>query len=295
MKAEPVHSNPASQTSPGEDAEPVGSVGFFKSLFSGDRFQFELGLRRAQPDWFVLTGAPGDEVLLDRSRWLESDVGLPDGMVWSPPADALLQELLNHYFHSPEGIGPATTPSEVARSLSRGWKPDFLLLSRDTRDGFRFVGGSVCFPSGWAPEEKLGLGLESIHDPVPSLNGQLASRINTFLDRLRPGASFERFNWGVAALPDRNHHPRRGLPRLTRGYPLSKAWLRLEHQSFHALPCTGGIVFLIDVSVHSADQVFVDRETALSFANQIRTMPHEVAVYKGLDAVRGQWIESLGG
>jgi len=294
MNVEPVQQGPASHTNSDGNADPVGSVGFFKSLFSGDRFQFELGLRRAQPDWFVLTGAPGDEVLLDRSRWLASEEGCPEGVVWSPPADALLQELVDHYFHFPEGIGPAISPSEVARSLSRRWKPDFLLLSRDSRDGFRFVGGSVCFPSGWAPEEKLGLGLESIHDPVPGLNGQLGSRINTFLDRLRPGTSFERFNWGVAAVPDRNHHPHRGLPRLTRGYPLSKAWLRLEHQSFHALPRTGGIVFLIDLSVHPADRILADRATALSFANQIRTMPEEVAVYKGLDAVRDPWIESLG-
>jgi Protein of unknown function (DUF3445) len=295
MKAEPVHSGPALNTSFGGNDDQVGSVGFFRSLFSGERFQFELGLRRALPDWFVLNDGLGDEVLLDRSQWLESEGSWPDGVVWSPSADALLQELMERCFQSPAGIEPAVAPSEVARSLSRRWKPDFLLLSRDARDGFRFVGGSVCFPSGWAPEEKLGLGLESIHDPVPGLNGHLASRINTFLDRLRPGTSFERFNWGVAAVPDRNHHPRRGLPRLTRGYPLSKAWLRLEHQSFHALPRTGGVVFLIDLSVHSAGPILADRETSLNFANQLRTMPHEVAVYKGLDAVRDQWIESLEG
>ena len=185
-------------------------------------------------------------------------------------------------------------PSEVARSLSRRWKTDFLLLSRDAEERFRFVGGSVCFPSGWAPGEKLGLGLEAIHDPVPDLNAQLASRINTFLGRLQPGTSFERFNWGVAAVSDRNHHPRRGLPRLIRGYPLSGAWLRLEHQSFHALPRTGGIVFLIDLTVHPIGPVLADHATARGFAHQLRTMPHEVAVYKGLDAVRDEWVDGLG-
>jgi len=295
MKAEPVHSGPALKTSSGGKADQVGSVGFFKSLFSGERFQFELGLRRARPDWFVLNGGPDDEVLLDRSRWLGSKGDGLDGVVWSPSADALLRELWDHAFHSPAGIDPAMAPSEVARSLSRRWKPDFLLLSRNAEDQFRFVGGAVCFPSGWAPEEKLGLGLESIHDPVPGLNGQLASRIHTFLGRLQPGTSFERFNWGVAAVPDRNHHPRRGLPRLNRGHPLSKAWLRLEHQSFHALPGTRGILFLIDLSVHPIHAVLSDGATALGFAQQLRTMPHEVAVYKGLDAVRDLWIEGLGG
>ena len=294
MNSQPVQSGPALATSSGGKVGPPGSRDFFRDLFSGERFQFELGLRRAQPDWFALTEALGDDVLVDRSRWLGSRGEVPDGVVWSPSADSLLRELLDHTFHSPAGIDPAMAPSEVARSLSRRWKPDFLLLSRNAADQFRFVGGAVCFPSGWAPEEKLGLELESIHDPVPGLNGQLASRIQTFLGRLLPGTSFERFNWGVAAVPDRNHHPRRGLPRLNRGHPLSKAWLRLEHQSFHALPGTRGIVFLIDLSVHPADRILADRETALRFVHQLRTMPPEVAGYKGLDGVRDELIERLG-
>lgn len=294
MKADPVHSGPALQNSFGENADGVGLAQFFRNLFSRKHFQFELGLRRARHGWFALDGQASDEVLLDRSRWLGLEGDGPDGVVWSPSADLLLGDLLNHYFHSPEGMDIAKSPCEVARSLSRRWPPDFLLLSKEDGYGFRFVGGSVCCPSGWAPEEKLGLGLESIHDPVPGLNGQLASHINTFLDRLRPGTSFERFNWGVAAVPDRNHHPLRGLPRLNRGFLLSKAWLRLEHQSFHALPGTGGIVFLIDLSVHSLEQVLADRETGFGFAHQLHSMSQEVAVYKGLDAVRDEWAQGLG-
>ena len=65
-----------------------------------------------------------------------------------------------------------------------------------------FVAGAICFPSSWAPEEKLGLPVHTIHDPVPTLNEQLGARIGKFLAGIRPGKAWERVNWGLSGSPD---------------------------------------------------------------------------------------------
>ena len=69
------------------------------------------------------------------------------------------------------------------------------------------MAGAICFPSSWAPEEKLGLPVHTIHDPVPTLNEQLGVRIGKFLAGIRPGKAWERVNWGLSGSPGLNQHP----------------------------------------------------------------------------------------
>lgn len=74
---------------------------------------------------------------------------------------------------------------------------------------------------------------------------------------------------------------------------MEKAWLRVEHQSFHALPQSGGIVFLIHLTIHSVGDLVSDFQVASGMARQLQTMSEEVAKYKGLAAVREPWVRWL--
>lgn len=170
---------------------------------------------------------------------------------------------------------------------------DWVVLHPNDRIEYVLRGGVVCFPSGWALREKIGLSLAQIHAIVPGLNEALQGRIDSFLSALKPGETFERSNWGLAADAELNHHPSRQLPRLSENAPLSETWIRLEHQLLYRLPKTQALLFAIRVSLHSLDDVSRFPGAAARIAHALRTMPEAVAAYKGIAPARAQLIRQL--
>ncbi len=256
-------------------------------LFSGDRYAFQFGMHRADADWFDLVGSDPD-ALADRRRWLAET---PERcLVWHPEAGPVLKETLELFSGQPL-LGASM---EAMAGFSASWEPDFLLLRR-TEDGeFRLAGGAVCFPSSWDVREKLGLDVTAIHDVVPTLNASLGARIRTFLGRLPPSGVFERENWGLAAHGERNAHPERGLPRLGPGATVATTWLRVEHQAFRALPASGGILFIIRLTVHPLAEVLAIPGARDLFVRQLESMPAEIAVYKGIAPARDALVREIG-
>ena len=277
------------ETGPGHSHDVVidpGSREAIGRLFRADRFRFEFGMRRGDDRWFAPT--PANHPALDeRRRWLAA--APDDCILWRPEAAPVFAEMLE-LFGPSEG---AADPAGLARLAAR-WEPDLLLLRRDGDGETRLVGGAVCFPSSWTPAEKLGLTVDAIHSPVPTVNAELGPRIRTFLARLPEGAVFERENWGLAAVPDMNMHPRLGLPRLGPGTPLEQVWLRLERQAFRALPKSGGVLFIIRLTVHPLEEALADPEVRAGFVRALATMPDEIAAYKGVAAVRAGLCHRLG-
>ncbi len=213
--------------------------------------------RRWEPDW-VLLRRPRKTERMEDGGWQEADISA---------ARARMKASINP---EPELPSPRPLPSSILRPPGSP----------------RLVAGCVCFPSHWAVTEKLGLTVPEIHGVVPTLNADLGARIATFLDRLAPGAVFERENWGLAAAPDRNQHPRRGLPRLQADTPPNRVWLRLEHQAFVALPRAEAILFIIGVRVAPLAEALADPALRGAFGRQLAAMPDEIAAYKGLAALR---------
>lgn len=254
----------------------------FDRLFRGDRYRFEFGVHPASFDWFRW-GSKDSELLEERRSLLD---GHPERhLPWSAEADPVLDELMSLLPQPTEGVEVGTGRAK-ARYLAGSWEPDFILLQRDLDGIFRMVGGAVCDPSGWDPGAKLGLTVEAIHVPVPGLNSELGSRIGTFLNRLPSDATWCRENWGLAAFPDRNAHPSLNRPRLRRDTRPEETWLRVEHQAFRSLPRTGGIVFLIWLTIHRLSEVLQDSSVAEAFHRQLQSMPTEMAAYKGIDCLQ---------
>jgi hypothetical protein len=130
--------------------------------------------------------------------------------------------------------------------LGAALEPDVLLLGPGVDGGFRLWGGALCFPTGWALEEKLGQPMDFIHGPVPGLNAALEASIEQFMTRLKPGFAYLRDNWGIAASDELNLHPERGLAAPTLPVALERLWLRVEHQALVALPKTRGRIVSIN-------------------------------------------------
>jgi hypothetical protein len=176
--------------------------------------------------------------------------------------------------------------ADTMEGLGRSLEPDVLLLSPDEAGAFRLRGGALCFPTGWALEEKLGHTLDFIHGVVPGLNAALASPIQQFLARLKPGIAFLRDNWGIAASEELNLHPARALPGPALPTSPEGLWLRIEHQTLVGLAESKGVVFGIRIALHRLDTVLADPEAAVGLRRALTTMAPEMVAYKRLDCVR---------
>ena len=67
---------------------------------------------------------------------------------------------------------------------------------------------------------------------------------------------------------------------------LDRCWFRSEHQAFRLLPETRGILFAIRIGVVPLTEIAADRTLASRLAEELRTMPPEIAAYKGLATAR---------
>ena len=255
-------------------------------LFPVGDYRFHLTLRRSEPGEFFRARDPSGQILAERAKWLAENPARYAALL--PEGETLFAELAE--LAAQEWGIPRTTS---VHGLGAMLEPDFLLLSPDAAGAFRLRGGVLCFPTGWALEEKLGHTLDFIHGVVPGLNTALASPIQQFLARLKPGVAFLRDNWGLVTTEDLNLHPARKIPAPALPVTLDRLWLRVEHQALVALPRTGGVLFGIRIALHRLDQVAEDSAASAGLRRALVSMPAEMAAYKRIDAVRGAIVALL--
>jgi hypothetical protein len=252
-------------------------------LFPAGDYRFHLTLRRGEPaDFFRPQDASGC-LLCERAKWIDADPACCVAL--TPEGGPLLEEF--GAFASAWQVPDADKLSDVVE-LGRRLEPDILFLSPDAAGEFRLRGGALCFPTGWALQEKIGQPLDFIHGVVPGLNTALGASIQQFLAKLKPGSAFLRDNWGIAATDELNLHPTRALPAPTLPVALDRLWLRVEHQALVALPRSGGIVFGIRIALHRLDEVARDPEVATGLKRGLVSMPADLAAYKRLAAIRSE-------
>ncbi len=255
-------------------------------VFPPADYQFRLKLARAEPSDFFRPWHPDATLLAQRQACLDS---VPERhLLFLPDAEPLLDETLE----LARSWLPIPSADSALLALGTALEPDLLFLVR-TPTGPRLVAGAVCFPSSWAPEEKLGRSVLEIHEVVPGLNPQLGGAIDTFLDRLRPGIAWMRANWGLAASPELNQHPARALPRLSSPVDAGRVWVRIEHQALLALPRTSGLVFGIRLEVFPILALQARPELARNLARALRSMPDALARYKGIAEIRQDLADRL--
>jgi hypothetical protein len=153
-------------------------------------------------------------------------------------------------------------------------------------DGWHLTAGAVCFPSYWRPTAKVGRPLDAVHDPVPGYPGPLATRVDGFLGRLRPGQGVWRRNWSIHAEPDL-FVPEHGAPHAER-------WLRSEYQTLVRLDRIDAVVFTIRTQQVPLTSIASRPDTCARIAAVLRGWSDEQRAYKGAavdDALLG-WLEA---
>lgn len=251
----------------------------WRDLFPEDDFGFRLTLRRGDPGEFFKPTADAKEILAERKQALEEAPG-NYAVIAEEGRDAWSEfgRTARDWVGSEVSADPIIAGAQL--------EPDVVMLCRDKTGVFRVAGGVVVFPSHWSLPEKIGLTLLEVHGVVPGLNAAIGPAINRYLDKIKPGFSAGRPNWGLAATDAWNLHPALKPPPLRAGTPSDKIWVRVERQILTPLPETGAMLFGIRIERIRLDDVLADPDTQRRFHRTIATMPEAVAAYKGLTDIR---------
>lgn len=183
------------------------------------------------------------------------------------------------------GLEPVESGVHPLERAGRSVQEDLCVL--EPRDGtWMLTAGSVCFPTRWSLEEKIGATLRVIHDPVPGYAGDLAARVDRFFDRMTLGSSAARLNWSLVDDPSRRLEPhvRQAAtdPPRDVGRDLH---LRIERQTLRRLADHDAVVF--GIRIHGWPLAEVIRALpGEHLATALDTMPLDIAEYKDLDGVR---------
>jgi len=162
----------------------------------------------------------------------------------------------------------------------------------------------VSVPSRWAPEEKLGQSLASIHGPVA--DGQaLATALPHLLRVLANGTHWERHVWTVSPSPRYDQHPQRNAPP---AWPATadpdafaqQCFFRAERQTFVPLMDDQGqpraqVLFTIRVMLEPLATALRQPADARCLHDAIASMSDAVLAYKNLAPARARLLRWLNG
>ncbi|MGB7372827.1 heme-dependent oxidative N-demethylase family protein [Pontixanthobacter sp.] len=167
----------------------------------------------------------------------------PDAVQLSAAADAPGEELAAML-----GVSGALPNAALSRHEDM-----CLLTRRSDEDIYRLVGAAVAYPTDWQPKDKMGLPLAAMHAPIHGYQQQLASGVDHFMARLKPGRIFGRCNWFIAPTPQlrwiADSAPEAAFGHVDGANAGETLFIRSERQTLRRLPETGAIVFTIGVYV----------------------------------------------
>ena len=187
-------------------------------------------------------------------------------------------------------------PHEPLDWVGRQVVEDLILLSGDAAAGFPVTAGQLCFPNDWSLPDKLGRPLLGVHAPVPGFARQAGDATLRLLERLRPGRPVWRANWALRATDALDLSPRTGpvpVEHVDAANAGETLFVRVERQTLSRLPATGAILFTVHTRSRELGVVAGEPQRARRLLDAIRSMPPEMAGYKGIAPVRDALIEYL--
>jgi hypothetical protein len=137
------------------------------------------------------------------------------------------------------------------------------------------VGAAVAFPTDWHIADKLGRPLIALHTPIHGYAEQLASPVDQFMAKLKPGRIYGRCNWFVSPTPALRWlaagSTEEQFAHVTPENAGETLFIRSERQTLRKLPETGAIVFTI--GIYLAPLGSLSRENIARMAESLATIP----------------------
>ncbi|MXP32133.1 DUF3445 domain-containing protein [Erythrobacter jejuensis] len=136
-----------------------------------------------------------------------------------------------------------------------------LLTRRDDEEFYRLIGAAVAYPTDWRVEDKMRLPLAALHAPIQGYAEQLATGVDRFMAKLKPGPIYGRSNWFIAPTDNlcwiADGTPEQTFAHVTPENAGETLFVRSERQTLRRLPKTGSILFTIGVYVEPLGQLDV--------------------------------------
>ncbi|TWU71268.1 hypothetical protein ED733_000274 [Metarhizium rileyi] len=138
--------------------------------------------------------------------------------------------------------------TEPLRVLLEHLPEDFGITMRDEKTGrYHLRAGMICSSLGWKLGQKIGMGLASVHQAVPSYKEKLAFSMDRFFTKMPTSSPIQRGSWGLEIgqplfLP--TDHPDWGNRDFqSKSLREDDIYLRVDWQTLRRLPMSGAIVF----------------------------------------------------
>jgi hypothetical protein len=192
----------------------------------------------------------------------------------------------------------STLPCEPMEYITRQAQGDFCIV--DQRDNNLWMdAGIATTQADWSLDFDIGMNFMEWHGPVP-LAHQLGvfERALKFLLNLQQGKPVRRLNWTMTINPadtSPENYPKWGPDRatVTPENVGSKVHLRCELQSLWRLPRSNAILFVIRCYLIKMEEVATVPKWARRLPRVLRSLPPELADYKGLTRYRQATIDWL--
>ena len=150
---------------------------------------------------------------------------------------------------------------------------DLVLMQADECGHYRLTAASLCSPSHWQLEDKLGKTLPEIHAPVPGFARELDARVARFFGHLKVERPVQRYNWGLqrgSGRCQRQDSPEEGR----------ELHYRVERQTLRRLPQTRAVVFTIRVMLAPLAALAARPGALAALFEAIEACPPALAHYK---------------
>lgn len=258
---------------------------FWKALFSGGEFDWAFQMRLGNAESFFAPSDDDGALLAEKRAWLDTRPELFTAI--TPHGAGLVAETWEQALSWRHAIVPEDGKRDLP-GLARQWEPDVLLLDHETMS---FAAACVCFPSSWSPVHAVGKPLLEVHGIVPRLNPAIGKKIERFLRQLQPGKAYCRENWGFTRTAEMNYHPDLRRQPLDETVTMGELHLRIEHQLFTGIP--GGVLMGIRIETCPLAELAADPAALRAVAEKVRSMPEDVAAYKGLRSARDAMLREM--
>lgn len=211
-----------------------------------------------------------------------------------------------HWINRPLGIDqhfvfgdPSTLPYGPMEYIGRQCQGDFSL--QDQRDNQLWMdAGIITAQADWSLDFDVGMNFTEWHGPVPLAHqARVFERALKFLLNLQNGHPVRRLNWTMTINPRLDTSPENydkwGVDRatVTPENVGDKVHLRVELQGLFRLPRSNAILFSIRAYLIKMEELVTDPKWARRFHRVLKTLPPELADYKGLTRYRDTTIEWL--
>ncbi|MCB0347358.1 MAG: DUF3445 domain-containing protein [Bdellovibrionales bacterium] len=172
-------------------------------------------------------------------------------------------------------------PKEALRRIAQYTQEDFCLLSNTAP--VILEAGTVCFPSRWKIQDKIGKDTFGIHAPVPKFKETIGKPTASFLEMLPKDKPVWRMNWTLHDNYDLFcPEAQESHKDLDVNNVLSETFIRVERQTLRRLPVSNYVLFSIRTYIYPVSLAISDPKRKDLLRRTLEGFPEDTAFYKGM-------------